>query len=171
MTSASMILALHYLVLAAFAGLMTVAAIEDFRRFTIPNWLTLSACLLWPAYLIAAPSWHAALGSLGCAFAVFAVGAVLFARGYVGGGDVKLLAAATLWAGPAGCPSLLMMTGIFGGVLSLILVSPVGAYLVASTRVQPGPAPATVGAGGQPVPYGVAIAAAALSVILPPQFS
>jgi prepilin peptidase CpaA len=167
----AMTLAVHYLVLAAFAGLMAVAAFEDFRRLTIPNWVTLSACLLWPAYFVASPSWHGALAALGCAVAVFLVGAVLFARGYLGGGDVKLLAAGVLWAGPSGTPALLILTGIFGGVLALILLSPLGAYLVASTRLQSGAAAHSAVPGSTPVPYGIAIAGAALSVILPPQFS
>ena len=58
--------------------------------------------MLWPLYFAAAPSLAAALAAIGCALAVFIVGALLFARGYLGGGDVKLLTAATLWAGPAG---------------------------------------------------------------------
>jgi prepilin peptidase CpaA len=94
--------ALHYLALAGFAGLMAVAAFEDFRRFTIPNWLTLGLCALWPVSLVAAPSFSGALAALGCALIVFLIGALLFARGYIGGGDVKLLAAAVLWVGPTG---------------------------------------------------------------------
>ncbi len=48
-----MIAILHYLALAGFAGLMAGAAFEDFRRFTIPNWLTLGLCALWPVSLVA----------------------------------------------------------------------------------------------------------------------
>ncbi len=103
--------------------------------------------------------------------AVFLIGAVL-ARGYIGGGDVKLLAAAVLWTGPAGLSGLLILTALLGGVLALILLSPIGAYLVAGARAQlgsaAGPAPAIE---STPVPYGIAIAAASLFLILPPQFN
>src|SRR5580692_1007700 len=127
---------LHYLALGGFAVLMATAAFEDFRRFTIPNWLTIGLCALWPLSLLAAPSAAGAIGDLACGLIVFVVGALLFARGYLGGGDVKLLAAAALWAGPTLLPSLLIVTGLMGGVLALILLSPIGALLVSGTRPQ-----------------------------------
>jgi prepilin peptidase CpaA len=162
----------HYLAVGGFAVLMGTAAFEDFRRFTIPNWLTLGMCALWPLSLLAAPSTADAIGGPACGLAVFVVGALLFARGYLGGGDVKLLAAAALWAGPALLPSLLIVTGLLGGVLALILVSPVGAYLVAGARAQLGFTETPEAAiESTPVAYGVAIAAASLIVILPSQFS
>ena len=58
----------------------------------------------------------------------FLAGAVLFARGWLGGGDVKLLSAATLWAGAPQTFGLLAATGVLGGVLALFLVSPLGRY-------------------------------------------
>src|SRR5215475_1441961 len=106
---------LHDGAIAGFSVLMAIAAFEDFRRFVIPNLLTAAICLLWQFYFAANPSLSTALWSLGCAGAVFVVGAVLFARGYLGGGDVKLLSAAALWAGPGGTPGLLFLTGILGG--------------------------------------------------------
>jgi prepilin peptidase CpaA len=168
----AMTAALNYLALGGFAVLMAVAAFEDFRRFTIPNWLVLGLCALWPLSLLAAPSAAGIVGDLTCGLTVFGIGALLFARGYLGGGDVKLLAAAALWAGPPLLPSLLILTGLLGGVLALIVVSPIGAVLVSGTRArlgftaEPGAAVAST-----PVAYGVAIAAASLIVILPSQFN
>jgi prepilin peptidase CpaA len=163
--------ALHYLALGGFVVLMAIAAFEDFRRFTIPNWLTLGLCALWPLSLLAAPSVSGTVGDLACGLIVFAIGALLFARGYLGGGDVKLLAAAALWSGPPLLPSLLILTGLLGGVLALIMVSPIGAILVSGTRARLG-FTATPGAvASTPVAYGIAIAAASLIVILPPQFN
>ena len=160
--------ALHLVPLAAFAGLMATAAFEDFRRLVIPNGLVLGLCLLWPFHVATAamPSLASAGGAALCAATVFVAGAVLFARGLIGGGDVKLLAAAALWAGPAGTPSLLVLTGLFGGLLSLLLLTPAGA-LVGATRQVAG------GHRADPilVPYGVAIAAAALAVTIPPNFN
>ncbi|NJS13989.1 MAG: hypothetical protein HC788_04455, partial [Sphingopyxis sp.] len=45
---------------------------------------------------------------------VFAVGFVSFVVGWIGGGDVKLLTALTLWAGPSHGPELLVMTTLVG---------------------------------------------------------
>ena len=87
------------------------------------------------------------------------------------GGDVKLLAAVTLWAGPAGTPQLLVATGLLGGVMTLFLLMPLGAQLAASARLMLGQIPLAHQIGsGTPVPYGIAIAGAALIVILPPFF-
>jgi prepilin peptidase CpaA len=163
------IMSFQALALTVFAVVMAVAAFEDLRRLIIPNLLPILLCAVWPLYFAAAPSLYGALWAIGCAAAVFAVGAVLFARGYVGGGDVKLLTAATLWAGPAGTPALLMLTGMLGGVLALFLLMPFGNHLVAAARVMLGQPPVPAERGfATAVPYGVAIAGASLIVVLSP---
>jgi prepilin peptidase CpaA len=155
---------LHLIPLAGFTGFMLTAAYEDLRRLVIPNRLTAAICLLWLLEIaIGWPGAGAVLAALGCAAAVFAAGAVLFARGVIGGGDVKLLAAATLWAGPAGTPGLLIGTALLGGVLALALLSPLGPHLVAARKLEAAAAPHAANS----VPYGIAIAAAALIITLP----
>jgi prepilin peptidase CpaA len=166
-----MALQLQFAALLGFAALMVMAAFEDLRRLIIPNALTLSLCLLWPLYAIAAPSLLGTLGALGCAVAVFLAGALCFSRGYLGGGDVKLLAAAALWAGPAGTPALLVLTGVLGGMLALFLLVPPGAYIATLARAKLGSTDAPEKfAAATPVPYGIAIAAAAVIVIFVPHF-
>jgi prepilin peptidase CpaA len=162
---------LQGIAVTAFGVVMAAAAVEDFRRLVIPNLLPILLCALWPVYFAAAPSLYGALAAIGCALAVFIVGAVLFARGYLGGGDVKLLSAATLWAGPAGTPALLMLTGVLGGALALFLLMPFGMHIAAAARGMLGQPPIVTERGlGMPVPYGVAIAGAALIVTLHPYF-
>jgi prepilin peptidase CpaA len=161
-----MSLQLHLVPLAGFAGLMLVAAVEDLRRLVIPNAVVLGLCTLWPLQLASAPdiSLSGSAGAAVCAAAVFAAGALLFSRGLVGGGDVKLLTAATLWAGPGLTPALLIVTAVLGGLLTLALLSPPALRAVF--------APAVPGAAKQMlVPYGVAIAGAALIVTIPPNLS
>jgi len=156
---------LHFVPLAGFAGLMATAAVEDLRRLVIPNAVVLGLCVLWPLQLAATPAISLA-GSAGaaiCAAAVFVVGALLFSRGLMGGGDVKLLTAATLWAGPATTPALLIVTAVLGGLLTLALLSSLALRAVF--------APAAGAAKRVPVPYGVAIAGAALIVTIPPNLS
>ncbi len=166
-----MILQPQALALTAFGVVMVAAAIEDFRRLVIPNLVPILLVALWPLYFAAAPSLYGALAAIGCAAAVFIGGAVLFARGYLGGGDVKLLAAATLWAGPAGTPELLMLTGVLGGVLALFLLMPGGVQIAAAARSLLGQPPVDVGHGPKmKIPYGLAIIGAALIVIFPPYF-
>jgi prepilin peptidase CpaA len=154
--------------LAAFAGLMAVAAVKDFRRFVIPNPVIVGLCVLWPFHLAAAPSFTLVDtgGAAACAAAVFFAGAVLFSLGLIGGGDVKLLAAATLWAGPGMTPALLIVTAVLGGLLTLVLLcSAALRAVVAPARA------AAIPVSRVPVPYGVAIAAAALIVTIAPSLS
>jgi len=159
------------IVVTVFGVVMVAAAVEDFRRLVIPNVLPIILCVLWPFHFAAAPSLYGALGAVGCAAAVFLVGAVLFARGYIGGGDVKLLSAATLWAGPAGTPALLMLTGVLGGALALFLLMPFGMQIAVAARDMLGqPSLVPERRLAMPVPYGVAIAGAALIVTLHPYF-
>jgi prepilin peptidase CpaA len=168
---------LQFFALSVYAVLMAAAAIEDFRRLIIPNLVPALLCAAWPLYfaathdVVGGPGAAAreVLASLGVAFAVFLVGAVLFARGWLGGGDVKLLAAAALWSGPAGLPQLLMLTGVIGGGLALFLLNPAGRCLASGARALiGGGVPATESALQTPVPYGLAIAGAALiAVVLP----
>jgi len=155
--------------LPVFAVVMAIAAYEDFRRLVIPNLLPVVLCITWPLHFAGSPSLFGGLAAIGCALAVFLVGAALFARGYLGGGDVKLLAVATLWAGAAGTPSLLVLTGVLGGVLTLFLIMPFGAQFAAASRALLAPsAVSTTSDAAKSVPYGVAIAGAALIVILSP---
>jgi prepilin peptidase CpaA len=157
----------HLVPLAGFAGIMAAAAVEDLRRLVIPNALVLGLGVLWPLHLATGPAISLA-GSAGaalCAAAVFGGGALLFSRGLMGGGDVKLLTAATLWAGPGLTPALLIVTAILGGLLTLVLLSPLALRAVFA------PTAAAGAAKQMPVPYGVAIAGAALIVTIPPNLS
>jgi len=166
-----MALQLQSAALLAFAALMLLAAIEDLRRLVIPNALTLSLCVLWPLYALTVSTPLGALSALGCAVAIFLVGALLFSRGYIGGGDVKLLAVAVLWAGPARTVPVLLLTALLGGMLALFLMIPPAAQLATLARAKLGPGEAAVKSGmATPVPYGIAIAAAALIVIFLPHF-
>jgi prepilin peptidase CpaA len=153
---------------AAFAALMIEAAIVDLRRRIIPNAIVAAVCLLWPVDLAITRSIPlvTALETAGGAGIVFAAGALLFARGLLGGGDVKLLAAVSLWAGVDALPALLILTAIFGGVLALAALSP-----LVLARLGGGGRSSEISqrsaALGAPIPYGVAIAGAALVVTIP----
>ena len=73
-------------------GALIWCAVSDLRTYTIPNWACVAVALAW--VVSAAIRHEAAVGPLSIAAAVFALGALLFARGQMGGGDVKLLPAA-----------------------------------------------------------------------------
>jgi len=128
-----------------------------------------AAFVVWAlCHLVVGDATFLSLGlAVGCAAAVFAAGAVGFALGALGGGDVKLLAASSLFAGPALLPEFLLVTALTGGLLGLAMlagarigsVAPAGD--VAGDAAGEAPVPSRFGRG---LPYGPAIAAGGLWV-------
>ena len=80
---------INHVTIWMFVGLLVWAAVSDFRTYLIPNSISVSIAVLYPAHVIASPvavDWpHAALAAV----AMLAVGFALFAMRYAGGGDVK----------------------------------------------------------------------------------
>jgi prepilin peptidase CpaA len=151
------------LVLGVFATLVIVAALKDIASFTIPNWISATLTLAFaPAALLLGLS----LGAIGVSFAVgvgvliLAVG--MFALGWIGGGDAKLMAAAALWVGLRGLAPFALYTALAGGALALALVALRSAWIRPLAAV--GPAWARrLATPGESAPYGVAIAVGALA--------
>jgi prepilin peptidase CpaA len=114
-----------YAVLSVYAGILIWAAISDALRLRIPNNVPLALLALYPLYLVSSGDAMQGLPSLGVAAIVFALGFVFFARGWMGGGDVKLLSVGALWAGPHLIGDFLVMASLVGGVQALVSVLPV----------------------------------------------
>ena len=110
--------------LGLLALLLVYAAAVDIRTFTISNRLTLGVAALAPLYWWSAalPLWSDVAVQVGVAAGVFALLAVAFFAGMMGGGDVKLAAALALWFSPASTVRFLVIMSIAGGVLTLLVV-------------------------------------------------
>lgn len=153
------------LALAALAGLMLWAGACDARRYEIPNRISLLLALVYPLHLLASAGRTDWLGGLITAAVLFALGAILFFFRLVGGGDVKLLAAGGLWAGPALVSPYLLVTTLAGGALALALIS-VRSWRRARAVLAGPDAAAALPLARQRMPYGVAIAAGGLFIAL-----
>jgi len=111
------------LIILIFAGCMLAASWTDLTSMTIPNWISLVLVagffivipFVWPGW--AAFGTHILVG-----FIFFALGVGMFAMGWMGGGDAKLLAATSLWWVWPDVPYYLVYTAIAGGFLALFLV-------------------------------------------------
>jgi prepilin peptidase CpaA len=125
---------LHSLVLFAAAMALLAAAAHDVAVRTVPNLVSLIVAvsgvglntldgLLLPALL---------RGGL-----VFAVAWYCWRRGWVGGGDVKLLTACVLLVPPGSVPELILSTATAGGLLAVSYLAL--ARLLQSTPVNAGP--------------------------------
>ncbi len=159
--SASIIIA--DLVILCFAALVFAVAMSDILTFRIPNRLCLTMVFLYPVYVIAAPQPVEWLPAIGFASAALILGFALFSAKYCGAGDAKLFAAAALWSGPQLLLPFTFITLLAGGVIAVFIwmqhrfARAATPLLVFQTAADP-----TI--GKQPMPYGAAIAVAALYV-------
>jgi prepilin peptidase CpaA len=112
-------LSASHLAVACLIGLLCWAAFSDFLTFTIPNQVCVAITALYPLYVLAATPEIDWAGGIACGVIVFALGFVFFALRLTGGGDVKLLAAVSIWAGPTLVLPFLAVTAFAGGVVSV----------------------------------------------------
>jgi prepilin peptidase CpaA len=109
---------------AAFIGLVIYGAITDVKGLKIPNWISIALVLLFAAYLgFGGRPPLPAFQHVGVALAVLVVGFAAFAGGYMGAGDVKLMAAVALWAGPSKAIALIFFTALAGAGLALLILA------------------------------------------------
>jgi prepilin peptidase CpaA len=152
--------------LIAFAMLLLLAAWQDWRTMNIADGISLGIVaifLAWAMTGVAAGTFSLldlAL-ALACAAGMFGLGTFAFAAGAMGGGDVKLAAAVSLFAGPAQILDFVTVTAMVGGLL--------GVAILAGARI--GPVASTAGCTVRArlrghLPYGPAIAAGGLWVAL-----
>ena len=146
--------------LMLMVGALIWAALSDLRYYLIPNRIPLAVVAAYAAIAGFLPLTFVA-GGLLTGLAVLAVGTIIFARGWMGGGDVKLLAAVSLWAGPSFLSLFAFVTGLAAAALAVLMLSPARRFL---------PAP-SVGAldltgAHQPMPFGVAISAGGIFLAL-----
>jgi prepilin peptidase CpaA len=155
---------LHVACLALLVALLVAASAQDLRTMQIANGFSLAVAGLFAVWAAAGlatgqMSLLELAMAVGCGVAVFGAGAAAFAVGALGGGDVKLLAAVSLFAGPQQVLDLLFITAIAGGVLGLAILA--GAPIGRPAMAVAGPLRARLRTG---LPYGPAIAVGGLWV-------
>ena len=140
----------------AYLALLAVAAVQDAVSLRIANLITVSIlAVAGIALAVSAPAdWWQHLVSFA---AVLLVGLLLFSRSWMGGGDVKLMAASALAFDLRGLLLFFVITTFAGGLLAMLFVGP---------KLLRGHSP---GAKRRNLPYGVAIAlGAALTLLIYP---
>lgn len=141
--------------LLALVVLLLSAGIEDVRTREIANWKNALIALLAPGWWTASglSLWPGVAIQLAVAVAVFGLFVAAFWLGQMGGGDVKLIGALALWLPPQPLLWMLVLMSLLGGALTLLMVAD---KLLRKKKQLP------------EIPYGVAIAMAALLVIREP---
>lgn len=149
--------------LLLFPALMAFAASSDLLTMTISNRLSMAlAGGFFLLTLITGMSLYAFGMHLAAAAVVLVIAFVFFSQGWIGGGDAKLVAATVLWFGFDYLLDYLIYASLFGGALTLAIIQfrklPLPAALARQTWIL------RLHESGGGVPYGIALAAAALAV-------
>ncbi len=101
-----------------FPAAMAFAGAMDLFTMTIPNRISLALIAAFVvAFPVAAFGWMGLASHVGAGLLMLAVGIFMFARGWLGGGDAKILAVASLWLGMEMLPEYLLLVSIWGGAL------------------------------------------------------
>ncbi len=111
---------IQYLAILIFPSLMVIIAAYDLATMTIPNWVSVALAM---GFLLLAPlagmdifeiAIHGAV-----AMGILVITFTLFALGYIGGGDAKVMAASALWIGWGDLLPYLVTVSLLGGLLTL----------------------------------------------------
>ena len=149
--------------LLLFPALMALAASSDLLTMTISNRLSLA---LTGGFFLLTVITGVSLTAIGMHLAaaalVLTISFGFFSMGWIGGGDAKLAAATALWFGFDFLLDYLVYASLFGGVLTVLLIQfrrlPLPVPLARQTWIL------RLHEAGGGVPYGIALAAAALAV-------
>jgi prepilin peptidase CpaA len=155
----------------ALALLLAIAACQDVINRTIPDTIVITLAIIG-IVARATIGWAPLFLSVATALLIFAILLVFAIRGWLGGGDVKLAAALAVALPPTAAWDFIVATTITGGLL--------GCGYVAGLRFAPRLRPVSTShtltrilaieawrlRRGGPLPYGVAIAAGGVFVLL-----
>jgi prepilin peptidase CpaA len=157
------------LLVGILPSLLVTAAIFDLTTFTIPNLLPGSMLVIFAVFVLTmalsghAVAWsemrlHLLSGGVG-----LAAGIAMFAAGWVGGGDAKLFAMACLWLGWDAMYEYTLLASLLGGALTIAVLALRRVPLPRLLAAQPWLVRLADPDSG--VPYGVALAMAALTLL------
>jgi prepilin peptidase CpaA len=164
---------MHSAVLAAAVGILVVVAYWDARTRRIPNALSLTTAALGLGRIALAADVIDAGYTLAAAMIIFAITFALFQRGAIGGGDAKILTTTALLIGYRELLGFLLLMSLCGGVLALATLAAerldlsfgwfrLGAHVSSTGQSDRG----RVASKGLTVPYGVAVATAAVITLI-----
>jgi prepilin peptidase CpaA len=141
-----------------FWAVLALAAMQDAWELRISNAFPVALVALYAAWVAVAGFETDIWQNVAVFVFALSAGLFLFAKRWLGGGDVKLFAAAALWFDFRAAPYLLMSIVLAGAVLGAVFII---ARRLVPAGVQERSGWVTLRKKG-PIPYGLAIAAGAI---------
>jgi prepilin peptidase CpaA len=108
----------HVLFQAVYVFCVCYAIVSDFSTLKIPNWIPVTLVAAFALFAVVYLDASTILRHLYIAAIVFALGVGFFVAGWIGGGDVKLLTAVTLWIGQQHAPAFVLLMALLGAALA-----------------------------------------------------
>jgi prepilin peptidase CpaA len=142
--------------------LYCLVAFRDIQAREIPNSLVLCILILGLVRAVGVRTVEDAALSFAVALLSFALVLPLFIKGYLGGGDAKLIPVSVFLVGYDEAFGFAINMSLLGGALSLIILA--GHFARARFRAVAGGAESPI--PPPTVPYGVAIAGAAVAAVI-----
>ena len=142
-------------------ALLAIAAIEDGWRLRISNLIVLGIAVTGITAIAMAGIGWSLWQPLVVAAAILAVGTPLYSAGWMGGGDVKLLAASALWFDLDGAWKMLVAVALAGGVVALCALVLQRFAFSPAVRER-----VSMLQRGRGVPYGIAVAVGVASTVI-----
>jgi prepilin peptidase CpaA len=104
-----------YCVLVAAAGTLFYVALTDLKEFKIRNELILVLAGLYLLFAVLSGQWRSMYWNIAFAGVAFVAMLYYYGQNLMSGGDVKILAVASLWVGAAWAPIFATLLAIFIG--------------------------------------------------------
>ncbi len=117
------------LLLAPLGVVLLVAAVTDWRKRKIYNWLTYPTALVGLVLHTIVFGWSGLVAGVLTMVGVVFIGMLMLPLGWLGGGDIKLLAAIGATLGPAALFQTFFYS-LFGGLVLGLSISLVNGYLL-----------------------------------------
>ncbi|GAB5389436.1 MAG: prepilin peptidase [Alphaproteobacteria bacterium] len=114
-----------YLLGGLVIALYAIATYTDIREFRIPNWVSVGLILAYIIRMLTMPEfvgWSEVGFDLAAFAAVLVVGFGLYALAWFGAGDVKLMAAGTLFVTHSTALEYVLTTMLLGGAVALVIL-------------------------------------------------
>ena len=153
------------LLILVFAATMLIAMVWDIATYEIPDILSVVLVVVGCAALLAGQGWGGLFGHGLGALGAFAFGVAMFALGQWGGGDVKFMAATSLWLGWPVLLDYLLLVAVAGGLLALTVLAFRRFKLPGAWAARPWLA--RLHRAEQGLPYGVALGIGGLALARP----
>jgi prepilin peptidase CpaA len=138
---------------SALAAILLFVIFDDLRNFRIRNEAIAALAILYVLRVALSGQYQEAVLHISFAALMFAVILIMYARGLMGGGDVKLLGVAFLWLGIEN--SFLFSLFLIAFTISYALLAKLGAV------------PNQIISAGTKIPFGPSIGAAWLFTLIP----